>query len=309
MGHVAASPGQDRRWAGAFRQCTSCGGRNWVGARRCRACDSLLVGAPAVAQPPVAMIGRRAADRVMTRRVKAAVAGGVVIALGGGLLLLQLLRADAFQTSPALAGATPAPSAMAADVGVGPSLASEPAMAAPGAAEALRLAARGRTLMERGNVRGAVEALSEAARLLPDDAEVAHLFGAALWRFGAQDRAIFQLRRALLIARDNPVFREDLARALQNAGHDAEAVRVLREGETIGVSTLPADTAAMGLTPQPSGDGVNMGGAGNGRYAGRTSFTDADLHATTTSGQGVAPKPPGSQATPAAAAPSPEPQQ
>ena len=294
-----AGADKNRRWAGAFRQCDACGSRNWVGAQRCRTCAALLVGVPAVARTPVAMIGRRTADRVMTRRVIAAVVGALLVALAGGLLLLHVLRTDAFQTSPVLADTTPAPTLPAADGASAWPPPAETASPSPSAADALRTAARGRALLARGNVKAAIAALTEAAQVLPNDAEIAHLYGAALWRYGAQDRAIFQLRHALLLARDNPVFREDLARALQNAGRNVEAMRVLREGETIGVSPLPPDgSQAMGLSPEPAGDGANMGGAGNGRYAGRTTFTDADLHSR-----------PAPIATPAAAEPTPEPQQ
>lgn len=258
-----------------------------------------MVGTRAVTRTPVAMVGRRTADRVMTRRVKVMALGALAVALVGGVLLLYVLRTDALDTAPVHAdtsAAAPATLEPAAFVEPAPSL-------APNPAEGMRLAAQGRKLMERGSLKPAIAALTEAARLLPNDAEVAHLYGAALWRFGAQDRALFQLRRALLIARDNPVFREDLARALQNAGRSAEALHVIREGEGIGVSNLPPDTPlAMGLAAEPAGDGVNMGGAGHGEYKGRTSFTDADLHSAR---RVETPPPP----PPAAALPSPESQQ
>jgi hypothetical protein len=289
-------PDKNRRWAGAFRQCDGCGGRNWVGAQRCRTCGELLVGVPAVARTPVAMVGRRTADTVMTRRVKAAAVGSLAIALAAGVVLFYVLRTDAFQTSPVLADTTPAPMRAVEDTPAPPDEVEE---APPSAAEALRTAERGRKMLERGQVKGAIAALTEAARVLPHDAQIAHLYGAALWRYGAQDRAIFQLRRALNLARDNAVFREDLARALQNAGRNAEAVHVLREGEGIGIPVLPPDPpVAMGLSAEPAADAVNMGGAGKGRYAGRTSFTDADL-----------PSRPSPITTPAAAEPSPEPPQ
>jgi len=291
----------DRRWAGAFRLCAACGGRNWVGAQRCRSCSALLLGQRAVGRPPVAMVGRRMADRVMTRRVKAAALGSLALALGAGFLILRLLRTDAIQTSPVLADSSAAPTPPSLDAPV--AAASEPAPP-PSAAEGLRNAQRGRTLLDRGNVKGAVAALTDAARVLPNDAEIAHLLGAALWRYGAQDHALFQLRRALLLARDNAVFREDLARALQGSGHAAEAAHLLRDGETLGASTLPPDpvalapAAALAEARQGAGDAVNMGGAGRGTYSGRTSFTDADLHPA---------RPP--MATPVPASPAPESQQ
>jgi hypothetical protein len=267
-----AAGSSDRRWAGAFRVCPSCGGRNWVGQKRCRACAALLVGVRAVSRPPAAMIGRRTADQVITPRVRALVIGALVLALVAGGVLWRLFRAD-LEERPVAASS---PAALATPEPV-PEVPEEPTSTLA-TAHALRGAERGARLLADGKVKAAVLVLSEAAQVLPDNAELAHTYAAALWRFEARDRALFQFRKALKLAPDNPVYREDLGRALYAMGRTAEAARVL-QAPGLAASALDAARAAAEAegSSYPAPVGGDMGGAGNGGFKGRRSFTDADL--------------------------------
>lgn len=262
----------NRRWAGAFRVCPSCGGRNWVGERRCRRCAALLVGVRAVSRPAVAMVGRRAGDRVLTRRVAWMAGGGALLALLSGVGLLYLLKAEAFEADPsAVAEAAVSPPA---STPLDPGLAATVAPAVNDTAQALREAERGRRLLAAGHTRAALAALGDSVRALPDDPEVAYLYGRALWRFGAQDRALFQLERAVRLAPGVAAYREELARALQEVGRTAQAIRVLRQG---GLMAFDPAEAVMPPSLAVPGESVQLGGAGDGRYRGRRSFTDEDL--------------------------------
>jgi tetratricopeptide (TPR) repeat protein len=256
----------DRRWAGAFRVCGSCGGRNWVGARRCRGCEALLVGGRAVSRPPAVMIGRREADRVMTPRVRWMAIGAAVFALAAGGILLKMFRTDGFLDRPVVASnppqeAQPQPAAVA-----------EPDHDPAGmeTTRALRAADRGRALLGRGEVKEAVVLLGEAVRALPEDAELANVYGTALWSFGARDRALFQYQRAVKLAPTAEAYRQDLARALSDLGRPAQAAHVPYGA----ARPLPLDA---GAPPVSLDDGVNMGGAGRGSFKGQRSFTDDDL--------------------------------
>jgi tetratricopeptide (TPR) repeat protein len=257
----------DRRWAGAFRVCEACGGRNWVGARRCRSCEALLVGARAVSRPPAAMIGRREADRVMTPRVRWFAIGAAVLALVAGGILLKMFRTDGF-LDRRVAGAAGAPQVAEPQ----PEPVAEPSDE-PRPMEttrALRAADRGRALLGRGEVKDAVVLLAEAVRALPEDAELANVYGTALWSFGARDRALFQYQRAVKLSPDAESYRQDLARALSALGRPAQAAHVLYGP----AGPLPMDG---GGPPVSLDEGVNMGGAGSGSFKGRRTFTDDDL--------------------------------
>src|SRR5262245_55760300 len=225
---------EDRRWAGAFRVCPGCGGRNWVGQRRCRACDALLVGVRAVSRPPASMVGRRSADQVLTPRVRAVAVGALLVALVTGVVLRKLLRTEGFQEQPlaastAVASPEPAPTTPPFE---------EPPPTLD-STRALRAADRGRRLLAEGRVKAAVSLLADAAGTLPDNAELAHTYGAALWQFEARDRAVFQFRRALKLAPDNDVYRQDLGRALQAIGLTAEAAHVLQGSPPLALNGGP----------------------------------------------------------------------
>jgi hypothetical protein len=261
----------DRRWAGAFRPCVSCGGRNWVGARRCRRCAASLVGARAVSRPKVAMVGRRAADRVLTPRIRAAALVVLALAIAGGAVLLHLFRADGFEAERAVASsAQPAsPPATAA-------AAASPAEPDANVANALRAADRGRDLLARGEVKAALALLGPAVHARPASAELAHLYGTALWTFGARDRGLFQLQRAVRLSPQTETYREDLARALQAMGRPGAAARLLY-GPPMPPAGTDADPTQEGAPPVSLERGADLGGAGEGAYKGRRSFSDEDL--------------------------------
>jgi hypothetical protein len=230
----------------------------------------LLVGVRAVSRPPAAMIGRRSADQVLTPRVRAVAAGALAAALVTGAILLKVLRTEGFQEQPAAVTSTPAtpePPPM--------TVALEEPLSTLDSTRALRAADRGRRLLDGGQVKAAVALLADAAATLPDNAELAHTYGAALWRFDARDRALFQFRRALKLSPDNELYRQDLSRALVAMGLTAEAAHLLQ-----GRPPLVPDGLAggvPGLPPSLPGEAVNLGGAGNGSFKGRRTFTDDDL--------------------------------
>lgn len=263
----------ERRWAGAFRVCPSCGGRNWIGARRCRTCQSLMVDVGPTRRQPVAMIGRRTSDRVFTPRLRVVAGAAVVLAVLGGVVTYRMLRTDSF-----VAAATP-PTVAEAVPPVGDIVSEGPGMAEP-LPDRQALAA-GRRALDRGDIKRATGLLAEAARSLPYDAEAAHLYGRALLQFGAADRAVFQLRRAVRLAPQTDEYRADLARALRATGRPAEAAHVLQARnpmELAGDTVAEPDTPGLPPPTLPSsGEGVSLGGAGRGTFKGRRSFTDADL--------------------------------
>ena len=240
------------------------------------------MGARAVSRPPAAMIGRREADRVMTSRVRWIAIGASVLALVAGGILLQVFRTDGFLDRPAVAAATTAPDETQ------PAAVAEPADE-PNLMEttrALRAADRGRALLARGEVKDAVVLLAEAVRALPEDAELADVYGTALWSFGARDRALFQYQRAVKLSPAAEAYRQNLARALSALGRPAQAAHVLYGPG----GPLPMEG---GGPPVSLDEGVNLGGAGSGSYKGRSSFTDDDL------GRGrVAAPPPAPSAAP-----------
>jgi hypothetical protein len=264
----------DRRWAGAFRVCGSCGGRNWVGARRCRTCEALLVGARAVSRPREAMVGRRSADKVLTPRVRGVAIGALVLAVAGGAVLLHLLRTDTFQDQPSAATTAAAPAVVETATAEAPTFEDPPSTLE--STKALRAADQGRRLLARGNVKGAMSLLADAQKTLPDNAELAHLYGSALWRFRARDRAVFQYQRAFKLSPDNPVYREDLGRALSALGRTAEAAHLLQGSPAMVATELGAESGAALPPAVPAEEGVSLGGAGNGNFKGR-SFSDDDL--------------------------------
>jgi hypothetical protein len=199
-------------------------------------------------------------------------------------VLLKLFRTDGFQEQPvAAATAVPTPEAVA------------PAEEVPEfqdtmeSTNALRASDRGRRMLAAGQVKAAVSLLADASRTLPDNAELAHTYGEALWRFAARDRAVFQFRRALKLSPDNPTYREDLGRALYAIGRTAEAAHLLRGPAPLVAEGLAAPTGSDVTIPPalPAEDGVNLGGAGAGTFKGRRSFNDQDL----SRGRVVAPAP------------------
>lgn len=255
------TPRSDRRWAGAFRVCAGCGGRNWIGARRCRRCAALLVGVPAVARPKVAMIGRRAADQVLTPRVRMAALAALVVAAAAGAVLLHLLRTDGFEERPpAFAFSAPAPAPPPSPV----------AEETPDVTASLRAADRGRRLLAAGDARAALPVLASAVQGRPDDAELAHLYGTALWSSGARDHGLFQLERAVRLDPQAEGYRQDLSRALQSMGRPGAAARVLYG------PAMPPPSAAGPPLAAPGGT-ADLGGAGTGAFKGRHEFTDEDL--------------------------------
>jgi hypothetical protein len=261
----------ERRWAGAFRVCPSCGGRNWIGARRCRTCQGLMAGVRAAGRQPVAMVGRRTSDRVFTPRLRMAAVAAGVMAILAGVVTYRILRTESFVAAAAPASvAEPAPP-LEGIVSEGPGMA-EPV-------PDRRSLAAGRRALDRGDVKRATALLAEAARTLPYDAEAAHLYGRALLLFGAADRAVFQLRRAVRLAPRTGEYRADLARALRATGREAEAAHVLQAGNGLEIAghAFGDSTAGLPSTLPASDEGVSLGGAGRGTFKGRRSFTDADL--------------------------------
>jgi tetratricopeptide (TPR) repeat protein len=217
------------------------------------------------------MIGRRTADKVLTTRVRALVIGALSLALVAGAVMWSLFRTEIEEGPVASATAVvprdPQPTPAADTIEEPPSTLDS--------TRALRAADRGNQLLAQGKVKAAVSLLGEAAQVLPDNAELAHTYGAALWRFEARDRALFQFRKALKLAPDSPVYREDLGRALHAMGHTVEAARVLQAPGLAAAALEAARAAADPEAPAPVGG--NLGGAGDGSYKGRRSFTDADL--------------------------------
>ena len=158
-----------------------------------------MVGVRAVSRPRAAMVGRRTADQVLTTRVRALVLGALAVAVMGGIVMLRIFKTSGFQVGPVVAATTPAPP----EPDVPPLDTSNESPSTLESTRALRAAERGRTLLAQGRVKSAVVLLAEAARVLPYNAELAHTYGAALWRFAAHDRALFQFRRALKLSPDN----------------------------------------------------------------------------------------------------------
>jgi hypothetical protein len=187
----------------------------------------------------------------------------LALALAAGAMLLHLFRAEGFEEARALPSST-APEAVAAPV-----LPSE--TPGPDLTTSLRAADRARALLARGEIKSAVSLLGPAARALPADAELAHLYGTALWDFGARDLAVFQLQRAVRLAPHAQPYRIDLARALEATGRPASAARVL-----YGPALPPAGSAGEPPPATAPGD-ADLGGAGEGTFKGRRSFTDEDL--------------------------------
>lgn len=206
------------------------------------------------------MVGRRAADQVLTPRTRAAAVGALALAVVAGGVLFRTFRADGFEVARPVA-VPPSPAVAAA--GMPP-----PATPEPDVTASLRAADRGRALLARGEVKEAVSVLAAAARALPADAGLAHLYGTALWEFGARDLAVFQFQRAVRLAPQTEAYRSDLARALQATGRPAAAARLLYG---------PAPGAGTGSVPAGAADAADLGGAGAGTFKGRRSFTDADL--------------------------------
>lgn len=209
------------------------------------------------------MVGRREADRVLTPRVRAIAIGAAVLALVPGAVLLKVLRTEGFSDRPVAAAAPVA----APEATVPVDTAEEPKLMET--TRALRAADRGRQLLGRGEVKAALALLGDAVRALPEDAELADVYGTALWTFGARDHALYQFQRAVKLAPDAESYRQDLARALSALGRAPQAAHVLYGP---GGPPLAADAGV----PASSDEAVNLGGAGRGAFKGRT-FTDADL--------------------------------
>jgi predicted Zn-dependent protease len=101
-------------------------------------------------------------------------------------------------------------------------------------------------------VKRALEPLTEAARALPHDPEVAHDYGLALVRTGDADRGLFQLERASRLAPGIESYRLDLIRALMAAGRRGPAARELQE-------LLTRDPANQGAAEMLASLGVATG--------------------------------------------------
>jgi hypothetical protein len=232
------------------------------------------------------MVGRRTADQVLTPRVRALVLGALAVAVMGGVVMLRIFKTSGFspvgggQAGPVVAASAPAspePDAPPVDT-------FDESPSTLDSTRALRAAERGRNMLAQGRVKAAVALLADASRILPNNAELAHAYGAALWRFAARDRALFQFRRALKLSPDNDLYREDLGRALHALGRTAEAAHVL-QAPALADAALAAARGATGqgealtpgLPPVSLDEGAKLGGAGTGSFKGRRSFTDADL--------------------------------
>jgi hypothetical protein len=244
-------PAPDRRWSGAFLICPGCGQRNFFGRAACTACGASLRSHAATEPPaPGPFTGRRDADRIRGRSLTVAGSVMAVVAAAGGILVWRSLRAPEF--APV--------SGTVAEAAVPPALASTPAPAAtevPTVARPEDLATyeRGRRLLAAGQVKRALEPLTEAARALPHDAAVAHDYGIALMRTGDADRGLFQLERASRLAPGVGSYRIDLIRELMAAGRRGPAARELQE-------ILTRDPANQGAAEMLASLGVATGSAG-----------------------------------------------
>jgi tetratricopeptide (TPR) repeat protein len=152
---------------------------------------------------------------------------------------------------------------------------------------------KGRRLLAAGDAKGALGALTEAARRLPREPVVVHDYGLALVRAGEQDLGLFQLEYASRLAPGIGSYRLDLIHALIAAGRRGPAARELQELLTRDPSNLVAaqllatiteGTATAGgvASPGAAGASVDLGGAAVGAGSPRPvegggAFTNEDL--------------------------------
>lgn len=80
------------------------------------------------------------------------------------------------------------------------------------ALRAARYYAAGTRALDRGDVRGAIEALEQAARFVPDASEIQNHLGLAYWSGGRSDDALRALERAVELDCGNEAARANLAR-------------------------------------------------------------------------------------------------
>jgi tetratricopeptide (TPR) repeat protein len=211
------------------------------------------------------------------------IAGAVLVAAALGFYVKRMFQTGGWALAgPAVIEASAAPAAAAA------ATEDAPGPAFPRTEDRAAFQS-GRRLLAAGDAKGALAPLSNAARMLPNDASVAHEYGTALMQAGEQDRGLFHLERAARLAPGIVSYRMDLARALAAAGRRGPAARELEGVLQREPGHVGAAEALAGLRGQPLADesgqlpggGVDLGGAarapGSPRPSEGTSFTNDDL--------------------------------
>jgi tetratricopeptide (TPR) repeat protein len=98
----------------------------------------------------------------------------------------------------------------------------------------------GKALLELGDLRGAEEALQEAARLDPADPEPLFDLGTLAYRQQRMDAAADFFTRAHVLAPDEPEAIHNAVAAYLAAGHTAEAAALWREARARGITIAPS---------------------------------------------------------------------
>jgi tetratricopeptide (TPR) repeat protein len=159
--------------------------------------------------------GGAAAPRGGAWWTRGLIVAGLLLACAFGLVVRKTFRGASLEaTAPAapVSAPDPAPTARPASMFTPP----------PSTG---RDFAKGRALLEKGDVRGALRELTPVAQAEPDNAVIAHTYGRALWAAGSRDRAVMQLERAARIDPHTPIYRVDLANALAALRRTREAIR------------------------------------------------------------------------------------
>lgn len=223
---------------GEFRICPRCEARNKTSQPNCVQCGRALFGIPLSRAQPLPAEGaaaRAAAGRSLTRWGMVA---GVLLAVAFGLFVRGTFRGAALEpmaNDETVSASGPAP----------PSLTASAAPAAP--PPTIRDFEKGRALLERGDARGALRALTPVAQAEPDNAVIAHTYGRALWATGSRDRAVMQFERAARIDPHTPVYRIDLGRSLATLRRTREAIREYEAAVSLDPGNADTVLALAGL--------------------------------------------------------------
>jgi len=231
---------------GEFRICPQCQARNKTTQPNCVQCGRALFGIPLSRAQPVpaeAAAARAAAGTSWTRWVTVA---GVLLAVAFGLFVRGTFRGAALD--PMAADET-----VSASESAPPSLTASAVPAAP--PPTIRDFEKGRALLERGDARGALRALTPVAQAEPDNAVIAHTYGRALWATGSRDRAVMQFERAARIDPHTPVYRIDLGRSLAALRRTREAIREYEAAVSLDPGNADTVLALAGLYAK-AGDNV-----------------------------------------------------